>query len=216
MGFYDLNRQLGNWHSNILPSVTRKPTCYFPHSAAYPDSFAGLGFLSLYLCGKLHIFDHKGHVWKSLLVMIPIMGAILVAISRIMDYRHHPWDVIFGSLLGKWNNLHLWIWDSVFSVLHWAECYSGHGTHSYFLLDAACAFWICGWNHLILTRHRTSFCSLGFAAAYFSYHQYYPPLHAHDCHVPFEPRHHVKLIPDDSTEDTPNAEATTLDQNPVS
>ncbi|CAO3665063.1 unnamed protein product [Umbelopsis ramanniana] len=118
-------------------------------------SFAGLGFLSLYLCGKLHIFDHKGHVWKSLLVMIPIMGAILVAISRIMDYRHHPWDVIFGSLLG-------------------------------------------------------------FAAAYFSYHQYYPPLHAHDCHVPFEPRHHVKLIPDDSTEDTPTAEATTLDQNPVS
>jgi len=109
MGFYNLNRQLGNWHSNILPSVTRKQTCYFPHSAAYPDSFAGLGFLSLYLCGKLHIFDHKGHVWKSLLVMIPIMGAILVAISRIMDYRHHPWDVIFGSLLGKWKSLHLWI-----------------------------------------------------------------------------------------------------------
>ncbi|KAI8580730.1 hypothetical protein K450DRAFT_235671 [Umbelopsis ramanniana AG] len=118
-------------------------------------SFAGLGYLSLYLCGKLHIFDHQGHVWKSFLVMVPLMGAILVAISRIMDYRHHPWDVIFGSLLG-------------------------------------------------------------FAAAYFSYNQYYPPLHAHDCHVPFEPRHHVKLIPDESTDDTTNADTATVGRNPVS
>ncbi|KAI9284442.1 phosphatidic acid phosphatase type 2/haloperoxidase [Umbelopsis sp. AD052] len=118
-------------------------------------SFAGLGYLSLYLCGKLHIFDHQGHVWKSFLVMVPIMGAILVAISRIMDYRHHPWDVIFGSFLG-------------------------------------------------------------FAAAYFSYHQYYPLLSARDCHVPFEPRHRVKLIPDESTDDTSNADTAALGQHPVS
>jgi len=40
-------------------------------------------------------------VWKGFVVMIPLLGAILVAISRIMDYRHHPWDVVFGGLLGK-------------------------------------------------------------------------------------------------------------------
>ncbi|CAO3686870.1 unnamed protein product [Umbelopsis vinacea] len=94
-------------------------------------SFAGLGYLSLYLCGKLHVFDRQGHVWKGFVVMIPLLGAVLVAISRIMDYRHHPWDVVFGGLL-----------------------------------------------------------------AYFSYHQYYPPLHMKHCHVPIEPRYHVKLVPE--------------------
>ncbi|KAG2176776.1 hypothetical protein INT44_007440 [Umbelopsis vinacea] len=133
-------------------------------------SFAGLGYLSLYLCGKLHIFDHQGHVWKSFLVMVPIMGAILVAISRIMDYRHHPWDVIFGSFLGK---------------------------------SSLSNFFILG-------------LSFGFAAAYFSYHQYYPLLSARDCHVPFEPRHRVKLIPDESTDDTSNADTAALGQHPVS
>lgn len=32
--------------------------------------------------------------------MIPTLGAALIAISRIMDARHHPFDVISGSLLG--------------------------------------------------------------------------------------------------------------------
>jgi len=33
-------------------------------------------------------------------VIIPTIGAGLVAASRIMDARHHPFDVITGSLLG--------------------------------------------------------------------------------------------------------------------
>jgi diacylglycerol diphosphate phosphatase/phosphatidate phosphatase len=32
--------------------------------------------------------------------MIPTLGASLIATSRIMDARHHPFDVISGSLLG--------------------------------------------------------------------------------------------------------------------
>lgn len=32
--------------------------------------------------------------------MIPTLGASLIAVSRIMDARHHPFDVISGSLLG--------------------------------------------------------------------------------------------------------------------
>lgn len=32
--------------------------------------------------------------------MVPTLGAALIAISRIMDARHHPFDVISGSLLG--------------------------------------------------------------------------------------------------------------------
>jgi len=63
-------------------------------------SFAGLGYLSLYLAGKLHIMDSRGEVWKTVLVLIPLLAASLVTVSRIMDARHHPFDVITGSVLG--------------------------------------------------------------------------------------------------------------------
>ncbi|KAF9069836.1 PAP2-domain-containing protein [Rhodocollybia butyracea] len=63
-------------------------------------SFAGLGFLAFYLAGKLHLFDHKGHVGKAWISLAPFAGALLVAISRTMDYRHHWEDVVVGSLLG--------------------------------------------------------------------------------------------------------------------
>ena len=39
-------------------------------------------------------------MWKTYVVLIPTLGAALIAISRIMDARHHPFDVITGSLLG--------------------------------------------------------------------------------------------------------------------
>lgn len=44
--------------------------------------------------------DNRGEAWKPLLVMIPLLAATLVAVSRIMDARHHPFDVITGGLLG--------------------------------------------------------------------------------------------------------------------
>jgi diacylglycerol diphosphate phosphatase/phosphatidate phosphatase len=44
--------------------------------------------------------DNRGEAWKPLVVMVPILAATLVAVSRIMDARHHPFDVITGSLLG--------------------------------------------------------------------------------------------------------------------
>lgn len=48
----------------------------------------------------MHVLDNRGEVWKTSIVMIPTLGAALIAISRIMDARHHPFDVISGSLLG--------------------------------------------------------------------------------------------------------------------
>ncbi|KAF8275089.1 phosphatidic acid phosphatase type 2/haloperoxidase [Lactarius quietus] len=63
-------------------------------------SFAGLAFLSLYVAGKLHLFDSRGHMLKAWLSVIPLFGAALVAISRTMDYRHHWEDVVAGSFLG--------------------------------------------------------------------------------------------------------------------
>lgn len=64
------------------------------------SAFAGLVYLSLWVCGKLHVMDNRGEVWKTILVMIPILAATLVAVSRIMDARHHPFDVITGAALG--------------------------------------------------------------------------------------------------------------------
>ncbi|CAI6335695.1 unnamed protein product [Periconia digitata] len=71
----------------------------FP-SAHSSVSFGGLFYLSLYLAAKLHILDSKGEVWKAVIVVVPTIGAALIAGSRIMDARHHPFDVITGSLLG--------------------------------------------------------------------------------------------------------------------
>lgn len=64
------------------------------------SSFAGLFYLSLWVAGKLHFMDNRGEVWKALIVIIPCIAATLIAVSRIMDARHHPFDVITGSLLG--------------------------------------------------------------------------------------------------------------------
>uniref|UniRef100_A0A9I9CYC7 Phosphatidic acid phosphatase type 2/haloperoxidase domain-containing protein n=1 Tax=Cucumis melo TaxID=3656 RepID=A0A9I9CYC7_CUCME len=63
-------------------------------------SFAGLGFLSLYLSGKLKVFEHGGgHVAKLLLVLLPLLIAYIVGIFMVNDYMHHPQDVFFGSLM---------------------------------------------------------------------------------------------------------------------
>ncbi|GAB5589340.1 hypothetical protein Unana1_04240 [Umbelopsis nana] len=63
-------------------------------------SFAGLGFLSLYLAGKMHLFDRRGHTYKGFIFAAPWIGAMLVAISRTVDYRHHWQDVTVGAIIG--------------------------------------------------------------------------------------------------------------------
>ncbi|KAK9701558.1 hypothetical protein K7432_011662 [Basidiobolus ranarum] len=63
-------------------------------------SFSGLTFLSLYLAGKLHMFDERGHTYKSFVSVAPMIGAVLIAVSRICDYRHHWQDVTVGAIIG--------------------------------------------------------------------------------------------------------------------
>ncbi|KAM0047690.1 putative phosphatidate phosphatase [Helianthus debilis subsp. tardiflorus] len=63
-------------------------------------SFAGLGFLALYLAGKIKVFDRSGHVAKLCIVFLPLLMASLVAVSRVDDYWHHWQDVFAGGLLG--------------------------------------------------------------------------------------------------------------------
>ncbi|XP_004135081.1 lipid phosphate phosphatase 2 [Cucumis sativus] len=63
-------------------------------------SFAGLGFLSFYLSGKMQAFDGKGHVAKLCPVLLPLLGAALVGVSRVNDYWHHWQDVFAGAIIG--------------------------------------------------------------------------------------------------------------------
>ena len=63
-------------------------------------SFAGLGFLSLYLSGKTQAFDRRGHVAKLCIVFLPLLTACLVGITRVDDYWNHWQDVFAGGILG--------------------------------------------------------------------------------------------------------------------
>lgn len=51
-------------------------------------SFAGLGFLALFIAGRLNVLDTRGAVWKTILALTPLVGAGMIAISRLMDNRY--------------------------------------------------------------------------------------------------------------------------------
>ena len=68
---------------------------------SFTGSFAGLGFLSWYLSGKIRAFDRQGHVAKLCIVFLPLLVAALIGVSRVDDYWHHWQDVFAGGLLGS-------------------------------------------------------------------------------------------------------------------
>ncbi|KAJ2714194.1 hypothetical protein H4R19_001857 [Coemansia spiralis] len=63
-------------------------------------AFAGLGFIALWLGGHLNIGDCRGRTYKAFVMLTPLLGALLIGISRTKDYRHHWQDVLAGALLG--------------------------------------------------------------------------------------------------------------------
>ncbi|KAG2625980.1 hypothetical protein PVAP13_3KG281000 [Panicum virgatum] len=70
------------------PAVIKEGHKSFP-SGHSSWSFAGLGFLSWYLAGKMKAFDRRGHVAKLCIVLLPLLLAAMVAVSRVSDYWHH-------------------------------------------------------------------------------------------------------------------------------
>eukprot|EP01112_Ceratiomyxa_fruticulosa_P021995 TRINITY_DN793_c0_g2_i2.p1 TRINITY_DN793_c0_g2~~TRINITY_DN793_c0_g2_i2.p1 ORF type:complete len:317 (-),score=23.44 TRINITY_DN793_c0_g2_i2:172-1122(-) len=65
-------------------------------------SFAGLGFLSLFLYHLLlsHKPTSRNHLWKILVFMVPIFAAATVAATRTRDYWHNFDDTLYGALIG--------------------------------------------------------------------------------------------------------------------
>ncbi|BCS20494.1 phosphatase PAP2 family protein [Aspergillus puulaauensis] len=64
-------------------------------------SFAGLGYLFLFFSGQMHVFRPRTDLCRCLLVLIPIICALMVALSRLADYRHDVYDVTSGTILGS-------------------------------------------------------------------------------------------------------------------
>ncbi|XP_074300625.1 putative lipid phosphate phosphatase 3, chloroplastic isoform X3 [Silene latifolia] len=119
MDFYD---QLGNVICNGDPGDIKEGHKSFP-SGHTSWSFAGLGFLSLYLAAKVQVFDQRGHVGKLCIVLLPLLFAALVGVSRVDDYWHHWTDVFTGALIAVFCYLQF------FPPPHLTK---GWGTYSYF------------------------------------------------------------------------------------
>ncbi|KAH7412859.1 phosphatidic acid phosphatase type 2/haloperoxidase [Cadophora sp. MPI-SDFR-AT-0126] len=102
----------------------------FPSGHSSVD-FAGLTYLSLFLALRLSILNPCHHTYtgtqdlpiaqttrkskplfRLLIVFLPLAIAISVSVTRVLDNRHHPSDVLAGSLLGIGS-----AWNAYWSVL---------------------------------------------------------------------------------------------------
>lgn len=63
-------------------------------------AFSGLGFVALFFCSQTHAIRPRASLSIALLCLAPLLGAALIAISRLEDYRHDVADVMTGSILG--------------------------------------------------------------------------------------------------------------------
>ncbi|KAK2745173.1 hypothetical protein FQN55_006297 [Onygenales sp. PD_40] len=63
-------------------------------------AFAGFGYLTLFFAGQLHVFRPRTGLARFLFSLSPLLGALMIAMSRLADYRHDVYDVTVGSLLG--------------------------------------------------------------------------------------------------------------------
>lgn len=65
-------------------------------------SFCAMVYLSLYLSGKFRIFhQNHGHLWKLVIVLLPLFMSGYIAVSRTRDYHHNFDDVIAGGIIGS-------------------------------------------------------------------------------------------------------------------
>ena len=78
-------------------------SCYF-----CTVSFASLGFISIYMAGKLGLFNEKGRgqSLRLLASMLPLLIALTIALSRTCDYHHH------------WQGKPVWVYSFLLFFLH--------------------------------------------------------------------------------------------------
>jgi membrane-associated phospholipid phosphatase len=89
--FFHQTRQCRNWNFAVQS---------FPSGHTAEAFFVGV-YLALYLNANLNAFsDYSTSLGKVLLILSPVLGAALVAMSVAMDYHHHTHDVIWSIPIG--------------------------------------------------------------------------------------------------------------------
>lgn len=88
----------------------------FPSGHA-STTFGGMVFVTLFLAGQFQTFNGSSHIYKLIILLLPILTAILVSISRIVDHRHHWEDVFCGGLIGLFAAIcsYFYLFPSIFS-----------------------------------------------------------------------------------------------------
>ncbi|KAK8166850.1 PAP2 domain-containing protein [Phyllosticta citrichinensis] len=83
-------------------STIHKPTTDGAHDLSPPSSSAGLDTAASPATGIVPIRNQAAAppTYTLVLAVLPVAVAVFISASRYFDFRHHGFDILFGSLLG--------------------------------------------------------------------------------------------------------------------
>ncbi|XP_072335444.1 phospholipid phosphatase 4 isoform X3 [Scyliorhinus torazame] len=159
-------------HCTGDPDIVSEGRKSFPSSHS-SFAFSGLGFTTFYLAGKLHCFTDigQGKSWRLCAAILPLYCAVMIALSRTCDYKHH-WQVQIN-------------WPFVALVLVTLLCTicisaTTEEFQSCITLEGncqSCQSWLNVQDAMVGAF-------IGIIFAYLAYRQHYPSLNHTECHKP--------------------------------